>query len=342
MSRSIKRFFTAVVMVFLLAVTVNAYTVVMRSGRVIAIHDEFVVTANTLTYEVSPGIQVTLQMSAIDIAATEKANNEPPGSLLKRAELVPSPVIEEQKPGARTSRQITNRDLETYRRLRQKSEAAYEERRKELGLPSLEESKRLAAAQAEFLGQLADQRRSEQREDEAYWRSRAASLRTEIVAVDAEIDYLRARLNEIPSFPATGSFTIVSSVLPFRSFGHSIGPVFRAPTFGGPRFSTLPRPGRFAGHPGTVVSPVRGGRVVLNTGRLTHKHHPFPLPGFFGFPSTTVFASPFQPHDFSYERTVLVTRLNELLAVRAGLDARWRTLEDEARRAGAMPGWLRP
>jgi hypothetical protein len=47
-------------------------------------------------------------------------------------------------------------------------------------------------------------------------------------------------------------------------------------------------------------------------------------------------------YDSSYERTVMVTRLRELEAVREGLAARWRLLEDEARRAGAMPGWLRP
>ena len=32
----------------------------------------------------------------------------------------------------------------------------------------------------------------------------------------------------------------------------------------------------------------------------------------------------------------------QLNAARAGLSARWRELEDEARRAGAPPGWLRP
>jgi hypothetical protein len=38
----------------------------------------------------------------------------------------------------------------------------------------------------------------------------------------------------------------------------------------------------------------------------------------------------------------LITRFNELAAARAALLARWRELEDEARRAGAQPGWLRP
>ena len=42
------------------------------------------------------------------------------------------------------------------------------------------------------------------------------------------------------------------------------------------------------------------------------------------------------------ERSALVTRFNELGAARAGLNARWRELEEEARRAGAPPGRLRP
>lgn len=68
------------VFVFMMAVTANAYTVVMRSGRRIEIPSGFVMTASTLTYEVSPGIQITLQVAAIDIPATEKVNNEQPGS----------------------------------------------------------------------------------------------------------------------------------------------------------------------------------------------------------------------------------------------------------------------
>jgi hypothetical protein len=45
---------------------------------------------------------------------------------------------------------------------------------------------------------------------------------------------------------------------------------------------------------------------------------------------------------YSYERDAIIARLDDLQARRAGLEARWRVLEDEARRAGALPGWLRP
>ena len=57
-------------------------------------------------------------------------------------------------------------------------------------------------------------------------------------------------------------------------------------------------------------------------------------------PNVTVFGSS-PAYDYSYERSELITRFNDLAAARAGLNARWRELEEEARRAGVPPGWLR-
>jgi len=53
-------------------------------------------------------------------------------------------------------------------------------------------------------------------------------------------------------------------------------------------------------------------------------------------------AYPIQTTDYSYERSELVNQLNELEMTRTGFIVRWRELEEEARRAGAYPGWLRP
>jgi hypothetical protein len=55
-----------------------------------------------------------------------------------------------------------------------------------------------------------------------------------------------------------------------------------------------------------------------------------------------VYGVPSSNYDYTYERANLISRLHELEAARAGLQARWRLLEEEARRAGAQPGWLRP
>ncbi len=87
-ARRMIRFVLLLTVTLLFAVTVSGYTVVMRGGRRIEIPIKFIVTNSTLTYEVSPGIQVTLALAAIDVAATEKANSEQPGSLLARKDAV--------------------------------------------------------------------------------------------------------------------------------------------------------------------------------------------------------------------------------------------------------------
>jgi hypothetical protein len=59
-------------------------------------------------------------------------------------------------------------------------------------------------------------------------------------------------------------------------------------------------------------------------------------------PGLTYFGAPYPGYDYSGERVNLINRLHELESARAGLQTRWRILEEEARRAGAPPGWLRP
>src|SRR5947209_168222 len=75
----------AITLALLLPVAASAYTIVLKDGRQIKIPDNFVVTETTLTYEVAQDITVTIQMATVNIPATERANNEPSGSLLQRA-----------------------------------------------------------------------------------------------------------------------------------------------------------------------------------------------------------------------------------------------------------------
>ena len=84
------------------------------------------------------------------------------------------------------------------------------------------------------------------------------------------------------------------------------------------------------------------GRPSINTrGHSGYfRRRAFSTPGLGVFP-LSYNGAPYS-YDYSYEQSVLVTRLHELEAQRAGLQARWRLLEDEARRAGVPPGWLRP
>lgn len=358
--RLMKRMVSISAVILLLVVAANAYTVIMLGGRRVEIPSRFVVTPATLTYEVTEGIQVTIPMAAIDIVATEKANHEGPGSLLARAKTGTSrpsdqSSVEGQQASSGSRRTITNRDLETLKRRRQDSEAAYESKRKQLGLPSIEESRKRASAEFDVATTELAQKRDAEKQTEDYWRARASALRTDMAAVDAELNYIRAQLDEVPFAPATwgGSFSSLGSIVAFGNFrgrghygGNSVG------NFGGGRSFR----GQITHRPNVYVSPSYGpqlrarvgfgggatrGQMLVNPGRFRHTRQ-IGASGVVGvLPVATVFGSSVQGYDFTYERGALITRFNELGGARAGLNARWRELEDEARRAGVSPGWLR-
>jgi hypothetical protein len=356
-----KRMVSVSAVILLLVGAANAYTVIMLGGRRVEIPSTFVVTPATLTYEVTDGIQITLPMAAIDIAATEKANHERPGSLMARAQTGTSRSsdqgegIQRQQPGVASRRTITNRDLETLKRRRQDGETAYESKRKQLGLPSLEQSRKQAAAEFDLATTELAQRRNDEKQTEDYWRTRAATLRSEMAVLDAELNYLRSRLDEGPfSTPGWGgSFSSVGSILAFGNFrgsGHYGGNSFG--NFGHGRSSR----GQVAHRANVYVAPSYGpqprarvgfgggatrGQVLVNSGGFRRSRQSGGG-GVIGVASAvTVSGFPVQSYDFTYELGALITRFNELAAVRAGVNARWRELEEEARRAGVSPGWLR-
>src|SRR5690349_5478205 len=92
------RVLITVLVLVLGAVSASAYTVVMRDGRRVEIPNNFTLTDSTLTYEVSSGIQVTMQLSTVDVAATERANGEAAGSFLLKSTA--------PKPGAAAGSQV--------------------------------------------------------------------------------------------------------------------------------------------------------------------------------------------------------------------------------------------
>ncbi len=331
----------ALLLACLLPTAAAAYTIVMRGGRRIEAPNAFVVTPTTLTYEAAPGLSVTLQLSQIDIAATERANNEPPGSLLRRAQTAAPTQTQtgrtQSAAPTHAARTLTNRELEPLRRAREASERAEDERRRRLGLPSLEEERRAAAAkEARTLSEIARRHEAEVADAESYWRARAAELRTETAALDAEIDYFRARVGETPDYFSSGSVAIITQSSPF----------FRARSFP----FALPLGGGSLGGFGTRTQLGGGihigggatrGRIFFNQQETagTFRRRIIGAPGFFA-PPIAAFAVPF--NYAMADTSALHLRLAELEAARAGLGARWRQLEDEARRAGALPGWLRP
>jgi len=264
---NLHRSFFAVVFLALTVSVVNAYTVVMRDGRRVEIPNEFTVTNSTLTYEAGNGIQITIQLNAVDIAATERANSEAQGSFRMKANAPKVPVEAiSQTRRASAVRKITNADLEKYRTARVESE----KRRQELGLPSLEERQREVAA---IEDRTLEQVRSMREQEEAYWRSRADALRAEMAANEAQFGSLRQRQEETPwsyslgGFPAFGSFDGVSfgnaggrfngsrhfsnspfsgflatPITPFPTFPFTRGFRGHGPVFRGPAVRINPRP----------------------------------------------------------------------------------------------------
>src|ERR1051326_9074350 len=164
------------------AASASAYTIVMRDGRKVQIPDRFTVTNSTLTYEASDDIQVTIQLNTVDVVATERANGEERGAFLSRVNAVQPAVGSVAQPQrTKAARSITNADLETYRRARVQGDQDYERSRKELGLPSMEERRREAAAiQERTLEQVRNLRKQQEAEQEAAWRSRMELLRDQM------------------------------------------------------------------------------------------------------------------------------------------------------------------
>lgn len=185
-----RRFLVASFLLVLTATAASAYTIVMRNGRRVEVPNTFTLTSSTLTYETAPGIQVTIQMTGIDIAATERANGQAAGSFMAmgaKAE-TPAPVVQTRRAAA--TRSITNKDLEVYRHARMQSERE----REELGLPSVEERRReVAEIDDRTQEQIRDMR---SREELDFWRNRAMTLETQMAANQNQM-----RVNQIGDYP---------------------------------------------------------------------------------------------------------------------------------------------
>jgi hypothetical protein len=228
-------------------VSANAYTIVMRDGRRVEIPNTFTLTPSTLTYEAGSGIQITIQLNTVDVAATERANGESKGAFLQKGTRPQAPVDNVSQTRRAADRSITNADLESYRRARIESERAYERQRKELGLPSLEERRREAAEiQERTLDQVRNMRQQQQREEEAYWRLRADSVRPATFVNQTEVDLMRSGFYQGPSIYSVDAFP---AFLPFDGFGFgTAGGRFR-------RFGRFPSSDPFAGFLTTPITP---------------------------------------------------------------------------------------
>jgi len=329
-----------------LANVASAYTIVFRDGHRIEVPAVFEVANTTVTYELAPGINKTLQLALIDIVATERVNLETPGAFFKHSEqpLIVSPAPPIQSAG----RTLTNLELEPIRQRRIESEKGYEKRRLELGLPTVEETRRQRAAEEEETLALARQRAAEDARNEAYWRDRASALRSDFNSVAAQIDYLRSRpvqnqapiYNSYPNvygYPNNGYPNAYSypNVYGYPNNG-SYRNVYGYPT-GRPYPSPYDR--RRSPNLGTIAAPNRG---LINTGSGPLRSQiPTRRRLDFGVQLISPDTTPYQPFVYgnSYNQD---DRLDNLLMRRAELEALWRALEDDARRARVPQAWLLP
>ena len=186
---------------FLLPVAANAYTLVLRSGRHVTVPDDFKVTPSAVIYEPSPGFSVTVWLTNIDVAATERANAEPAGSFAKRIKQEPGGGAAARAQGALKAERragpkvVTNRDLEPSRLRREAQEAEYERTRRARGMPSKQELQRRAEEQ-------------DRRLHESALQIRAGRAEAELESVRSELVNVRRELNELSSRPTqqTGAY----------------------------------------------------------------------------------------------------------------------------------------
>lgn len=351
------------VLLSMFAITASAYTLVFRNGNRMEIPSEFTLTRTTLTFEISPGFNKTLQVILIDVAATERANNEAPGSFFKRREQV-SDASEPATPQA--TRTLTNSDLTAIRQRRIESERTYEARRKELGLPTVAETRWRQDRESEVLREQIRESSVAKSREESYWRKRARDLRTEIATVDTQINYLNARLSELrDSSPVTGSWTSTYPLWPDRPWsrndrwGYPNGSRRRprtTPPIFGPEQAPYGYPagqypygypsGQYPyGYPNGYPNAPYGNQGPGPYGYPSGQY-PYGYPGQnpYGYPNAPYSNGyPSGPFDkFSSEPGDLRYRLDDLLLKRAGLAAEWQALENEAREARVPQIWLEP
>ena len=187
----------AALLFLVLPAAASAYTLVLRSGRHVTVPDDFKVTPAAVVYEASPGFSVTVWLSNIDIAATERVNGEPAGNFARRMKQGPAGAVAPARSpeAAQTERRagrkvVTNQELEPSRLRREAQEEEYERTRRERGMPSREELRQRLEEHDRRLHEIALQMEAERVEAEL------ESLKSELVNVRRQLDELGLQLSQ--------------------------------------------------------------------------------------------------------------------------------------------------
>jgi hypothetical protein len=228
---------------------------------------------------------------------------------------------------------VTNADLEKYRRERLKNDPDDERERQRLGLPSRAEEQKARERRAAEISELAARIREREAEAENFWQAQAFELRSEIASVEAQINYVRARIGDIP-LPQT--YYAVGYNPYFYSPGccgyYNGGIASRQVQVGGKAaFGKRSQISIGANYSRNVFK--RSGEIAINPNPIIKNNlirKPRPRTGYYG-----ALVVPFTlPTYENLTREELLAQLRALEQQRAGLYARFAVLEDEAHKDG--------
>ncbi len=238
---------------------------------------------------------------------------------------------------SQATKTITNFDLEKFKQQREKAEADYRTKYKELGMPSPEELERRNAENQRWREEFSRQRTYENQQNQSYWITQANYLRNQIINVDAQIRFLNGQLSNVPSQPSI-------FMKPEDFYSVSVGGF----GFGG---GGRRGGGGFRRAPATRINPANNVQTVINAASANpNPYYGTPLYnngvkvviGQPGFPRQRGFGGPFFGGGYTLpfalngnlQRDEILANLQYLGQVRAGLMAQWNNLVDEAHRAG--------
>ncbi len=233
-------------------------------------------------------------------------------------------------------RVVTNNDLEKYKVAREGAEADYRRTYAERGMPSPEELQRQALESQKTLEALSLRLAQERQQNGSFYQQRAVDLRNQILSVDAQINYLNGQIGSVSNqnqvyfssnqiysvgYASGGNYGGIRNNRP-----QAMGTVNIASNVQAVKNASAGAPNPFYGTPlypssiqvvvGSNNNNRRGGRGGYYGGYY----------GSYGYPMIT--------NNNSGGRDELVSRLQYLYQVRAGLIAQWNQLADDAKRAG--------
>ena len=219
---------------------------------------------------------------------------------------------------------VTNEDLEKFRQQRVESEKQLKERYAGLGFPSPAQIEKQNAERRAAMEQFSDELRQKRVRSQNDIITRANALRTQIAAVDAQINYLRGQ----GGAAYNQGFVYSYGYAPYgiRRNRSVLPQIRRLP----PNMRTVQEYG--AMYPGSQslynqsIGNVRiGGRIGGINGRINYGGNSYYRGGY---------VAPVIIGGNNYTQNEANQQLIYLEQTRAGLLAQWQILEEQARRAG--------